>query len=70
MKCIKNQKTGETRKVTNEQAYSLESKGWNYISKTEWKNITSVVDSKQQDTIVENKSKKIKKRVGRTKNLS
>lgn len=37
MKCIKHSKTGEIRRVNDELAYDLEKKGWNYISKSEWK---------------------------------
>jgi signal recognition particle subunit SEC65 len=37
MKCIKNQKTGEIKRVTNEDAYQMETRGWSYIPKSEWK---------------------------------
>lgn len=37
MKCIKNQSTGEIRRVKDEVAYELESKGWGFIPKSEWK---------------------------------
>jgi len=40
MKCIKNKKTGEIKRVTDELAYNLESKGWDYIPKSEWKKTT------------------------------
>jgi hypothetical protein len=41
MKCVKN-KAGEVRRVTNEEAWKLESKGWSYISKSEWKDTTGI----------------------------
>jgi hypothetical protein len=37
MKCIKNKNTGEIRRVADDVAYSLETKGWGYIPKSEWK---------------------------------
>lgn len=37
MKCIKNKTTGEIRRVADDVAYSLETKGWDYIPKSEWK---------------------------------
>lgn len=37
MKCIKNKTTGEIRRVADDVAYSLETKGWGYIPKSEWK---------------------------------
>lgn len=37
MKSIKNKNTGEIRRVTDEVALSLETKGWGYIPKSEWK---------------------------------
>ena len=40
MKCIKNQTTGEIRRVKDEVAYELETKGWGYIPKSEWKEQT------------------------------
>lgn len=42
MKCIKNQSTGEIRRVKNEVAFELETKGWSYIPKSEWKEVTRV----------------------------
>lgn len=40
MKCIKNKKTGEIKRVTDEFAFNLEGKGWDYIPKSEWKKTT------------------------------
>jgi hypothetical protein len=37
MKCIKNQKTGEIRRVKEEVAHQMEKLGWGYIPKSEWK---------------------------------
>lgn len=37
MKCIKSKTTGEIKRVTDEMARKLETKGWEYIPKSEWK---------------------------------
>lgn len=37
MKCIKNLVTGEIKRVSDETAYQLETKGWKYVPKSEWK---------------------------------
>jgi hypothetical protein len=42
MKCIKNKKTGEIRRVADLVAWESESKGWGYVSKSEWKSVTRV----------------------------
>lgn len=55
MKCIKNRTTGEVRRVSNEEAWKLESRGWNYIPKSEWKELTRIVVDKPK---VDKKSKK------------
>ena len=42
MKCIKSKTTGEIKRVTDEMAWKLETKGWGYVPKSEWKEITRV----------------------------
>lgn len=37
MKCIKSKTTGEIKRVTNEAAWQMETKGWAYVPKSEWK---------------------------------
>lgn len=37
MKCIKSKTTGEIKRVTDEMAWKLETKGWGYVPKSEWK---------------------------------
>jgi hypothetical protein len=37
-KCLKNKKTGNIIRVTEEQAYQMAGSQWSYVSKTEWKN--------------------------------
>jgi hypothetical protein len=37
MKCVKSEKTGEIKRVSNEHAEELVSKGWSFIPKKEWK---------------------------------
>jgi signal recognition particle subunit SEC65 len=53
MKCIKNQTTGEIRRVADEVAYSLETKGWGYIPKSEWKDATRVKTSPTEKVVSE-----------------
>lgn len=42
MKCIKNNTTGEIKRVKEEVAYELEKRGWSYVPKSEWKAATRV----------------------------
>lgn len=51
MKCIKSVSTGEIRRVTDEVAYSLETKGWKYVPKSEWKEAIRV-KTKPTETVV------------------
>jgi hypothetical protein len=51
MKCIKNQKTGEIRRVDDLVAWELESKGWGYIPKSEWKSIMRVETPKTEKVV-------------------
>lgn len=37
MKCVKSKTTGEIKRVTDEMAWKLETKGWGYVPKSEWK---------------------------------
>lgn len=41
MKCIKNKKTGNIIRVTEQQAYQMIGSQWEYTSKTNWKNQTN-----------------------------
>ena len=38
MKCLKNKKTGNIIRVSEEQAYQMAGNQWSYVSKSEWKN--------------------------------
>lgn len=37
MKCVKSKTTGEIKRVTDEMAWKMETKGWGYVPKSEWK---------------------------------
>jgi hypothetical protein len=53
MKCIKNEKTGEIRRVADLVAWELETKGWGYIPKSEWKSATRVEKPKTEKVVSE-----------------
>lgn len=48
MKCIKNVKTGDIKRVDDLQANNLVGNTWQYIPKSEWKAVTRVVSEKQE----------------------
>jgi hypothetical protein len=48
MKCIKNVKTGDIKRVDDLQANNLVGNTWQYIPKSEWKAATRVVSEKQE----------------------
>jgi len=48
MKCIKNVKTGDIKRVDDLQASNLVGVTWQYIPKSEWKAVTRVVSEKQE----------------------
>lgn len=54
MKCIKNQSTGEIRRVKDDLAWKMKSMGWGYIPKSEWKMTTKSVDVKEKEPKVLN----------------
>jgi hypothetical protein len=56
MKCIKNEKTGEIRRVADLVAWELESKGWGYIPKSEWKS-TIIPDRPKSEKVVNDDGK-------------
>jgi hypothetical protein len=37
MKCVQNKKTGEIKRVSDEQASFMTNSGWHYTSKSKWK---------------------------------
>lgn len=67
MKCIKNKTTGEIKRVTDNVAYSLETKGWGYIPKSELKTATrtkttqEIVEVTEDSTPHKNRKKKKQK---------
>lgn len=61
MKCIKNQSTGEIRRVKDEVAYELESKGWRFIPKSEWKLATRPETTNQPKEKVVNSEGKVRR---------
>ena len=48
MKCLKNSKTGNIIRVTDEQANQMVGNTWQYVPKSEWKAATRVVTEKQE----------------------
>ncbi len=58
MKCIKNKKTGEIRRVADLVAWELENKGWGYIPKSEWKSATRPKQVKAEVVVSENDNEK------------
>ena len=44
MKCIKNTKTGNIIRVSNQQADQTVGREWKFVSKSEWKNKETVVE--------------------------
>lgn len=44
MKCIKNKADGTIKRVTDEVAFTTVGAKWDYVSKSEWKQATRVVE--------------------------
>ena len=44
MKCIKNTKTGNIIRVSNQQADQTVGREWKFVPKSEWKNKETVVE--------------------------
>ena len=65
MKCLKNQKTGNIIRVSNEQAYQMAGNTWKYITKSEWKTVTRVSKSEEQVVQAEKKEKTLSKKAQR-----
>ena len=62
MKCIKNSKTGNIIRVTDEQAHQMVGNTWEYVAKLEWKAATRVVTEKQE-VEAEKKEKTVSEKV-------
>lgn len=43
MKCIKNNKTGDIKRVSDSEAYNMVGSTWSFIAKSEWKAATRKV---------------------------
>jgi hypothetical protein len=50
MKCIKNNKTGNIIRVTDQQAHQTVGREWVYVAKSEWKNKDTAEVSHQVET--------------------
>ena len=50
MKCIKNNKTGNIIRVTDQQAHQTVGREWVYVAKSEWKNKDTAEVSHQEET--------------------
>lgn len=76
MKCLKSSKTGNIIRVDDQQAYNIQGKEWQFVSKTEWKSTTrkpepvieavktisdSIIKGHQGETISEKQLKRKKK---------
>ena len=59
MKCLKNQKTGNIIRVDDKQANQMAGSTWQYIPKSEWKAVTRIVVTEQQEVESEKKEKTI-----------
>lgn len=57
MKCIKNQTTGEIRRVTETVAYQMEKLGWGFIPKSEWKSVIRPEVVKTAEKVVNEEGK-------------
>jgi hypothetical protein len=65
MKCIKNQKTGNIIRVEDKQAYQMVGNTWSYVSKSEWKSMTRVSKSEEQQVQAEKKEETLSKKAQR-----
>jgi len=63
MKCIKNKKTGNILRVSDQQAIQMVGPSWDYVSKSEWKSIVrpKVVVEQTPESTTDNTVKKHKK---------
>ena len=66
MKCLKNAKTGNIIRVDDKQAYNMEGKEWQFVSKTEWKSTIRkpepIVEAKTEEATISEKQLKRKKK--------
>jgi hypothetical protein len=67
MKCIKNTTTGEIRRVGDVEAYKLETKGWGYVPKSEWKSATRTVSQPKSEKQVNPEGKPRREREKKNK---
>jgi len=67
MKCIKNNKTNEVRRVEDIVAQRKVGSTWSYVPKSEWKAVTRVTPTISVEEKVEKKQKLTKKAVRRSK---
>lgn len=51
MKCLKNTKTGNIVRVTDEQANQMVGSSWSYVSKTEWKNLKKAIEKVEETNV-------------------
>ncbi len=69
MKCIKNNKTGDIKRVSDSEAYNMVGSTWSFIAKSEWKaatrkvKVNEVVKESEDETIAEKQLKSKKKKV-------
>jgi hypothetical protein len=70
MKCLKNQKTGNIIRVTDEHANQMSGNTWKYITKSEWKVATRIPATETQAVQVEKKEKTLSKKAQRRAKFS
>ena len=67
MKCIKNNKTQEIRRVEDVVAHRKVGSTWSYVPKSEWKEVSRVTPTISVEEKVEKEQKLTKKVVRRSK---
>jgi hypothetical protein len=68
MKCLKSEKTGNIIRVTDQQAYNMVGREWQYVAKSEWKALTRE-KTEQQEVQEQKKEKTISKKAARRKQI-
>ena len=61
MKCMKSVDSIHIKRVSDEEATELYHEGWNYISKSEWKEKVRDIEKPKEETTTKKKSNKLSK---------
>lgn len=65
MKCLKNEKTNEIIRVSEQQAQQMSGITWKFVPKSEWKLVTRNQLTEQQTKETEKKEKTLSKKANR-----